>query len=67
MSLVTKEKVELLRSAMVEYRAREHITQTELAERCGLAKTTIQTVENGVSIPTARTYMQIKLVVQPTE
>lgn len=67
MSLVTKEKAELLQSAMVEYRARERITQTELAERCGLAKNTIQTVENGVRVPTARTYMQIKLVVQPTE
>lgn len=65
MSLVTKEKASDLQEAMAMYRARERITQEELARRCGLSLSTIRTAENGTITPNAKTYMQIKLVIDP--
>jgi transcriptional regulator with XRE-family HTH domain len=48
---------------MVEYRAKERISQKELASRCGISVQTINSVENGIQEPSARTKAIIELVV----
>lgn len=52
-----------LQERMIEYRAKERINQGELAERCGLSKQTINSIENGVQDPSKVTIAKIELVV----
>lgn len=55
-----------LQEQMLLYRAKERITQAELAKRCGLSKITICCIENGTQTPTKKTRMQILLVIGGT-
>lgn len=52
-----------LQERMVQYRAKERISQTELAERCGLSYQTINSVENGTQEPSKVTQAKIELIV----
>jgi DNA-binding XRE family transcriptional regulator len=52
-----------LQERMVEYRAKEHISQKELAQRCALSVQTINSVENGLQEPSKRTAAMIELVI----
>ena len=36
---------------MIAYRAKENISQTEMAKRCGVTLQTINTIETGVQSP----------------
>ena len=56
-----------LQEKMVLYRARERITQTELAHRCGLSLQTINSVENGLQNPSKTTLAKILLVIDSKE
>ena len=42
-----------LENSLKEHRGRLHLTQAELAERVGVSRKTINTVENGVFTPSA--------------
>jgi putative transcriptional regulator len=42
-----------LRNALKDRRAELGLTQSELADRCGVSRKTINTVENGVFTPSA--------------
>jgi putative transcriptional regulator len=50
---------ETLRNRLKEYRARHDLTQEQLADRVGVTRKTINTVENGVFIPS--TLLALKL------
>lgn len=52
-----------LQERMIEYRAKERITQSELAERAGLTIQTINQVENGRQEPGKMTVAKIELVI----
>lgn len=52
---------------MVEYRARERISQGELARRCGLSVQTICSVENETQEPSRVTLAKIELVIGKEE
>ena len=52
-----------LQERMVEYRAKERINQQELADRCGVSKQTIYSVENGLQEPSRVTLAKIELVI----
>ena len=56
-----------LQERMLEYRAKERISQTELGERCGLSKQTINSIENGVQEPSRITLTKIELIVGKDE
>lgn len=56
-----------LQERMVEYRAKERISQTELAERCGVSYQTINSVENGTQEPSKVTQAKIELIVGKEE
>lgn len=45
--------LERLANRLKEERARVGLTQGELAERCGVTRKTVNTVENGVFTPSA--------------
>lgn len=49
---------------MIEYRARERISQGELAKRCGLSLQTINSIENELQEPSKVTEAKIKLVIE---
>ena len=53
-----------LREEMVRYRAKERISQSELARRCGLSLQTINSIENENQTPSEITLMKIKMVVE---
>lgn len=53
-----------LQEKMVLYRARERISQTELAERCGLTLQTINSIENGKQNPSKTTLVKIMDVIE---
>lgn len=53
---------ELSRS-MLEYRAKNNISQGELAKRCNLTTQTICNVERGIQTPSKITETKIRLVV----
>ena len=44
---------ETLANGLKERRAALGLTQAELAERCGVTRKTVNTVENGVFVPSA--------------
>ena len=48
---------------MVEYRAKERISQTELALRCGLSLQTVHSVETESQTPTKLTKAKIELII----
>jgi len=48
-----------LRNCLKDLRAEQNLTQAELAERVGVSRKTINTVENGVFIPS--TILALKL------
>ena len=52
-----------LSERMVQYRARERISQAELAQRCGLSLQTINSVENETQVPSRITIVKIELVI----
>lgn len=52
-----------LGNAMILYRAKERITQSELAKRCGVSLQTISSVENDLQNPSRVTEAKIKLVI----
>ena len=45
------------------YRARERISQKELARRCGVSLQTINSIETGVQHPSEITEIKIKMVI----
>lgn len=51
-----------LAEQMVQYRARERISQRELAQRCGVSSQTINSLENETQTPSRVTLAKIKLV-----
>ena len=53
-----------LRDDMLQYRARNRISQTELANRCGLSLQTINSIENENQTPSELTLMKIKMVLE---
>lgn len=56
-----------LQERMIQYRARERITQQELADRCGVSKQTIYSVEAGLQDPSRITMAKIELVIGKEE
>lgn len=52
-----------LQERMIRYRARERINQQELANRCGLSKQTINSIENETQKPSKVTQAKIELVI----
>lgn len=52
-----------LAERMVRYRAKERISQRQLAERCGVTLQTINSVENETQSPSRVTRMKIELVI----
>lgn len=56
-----------LQERMIEYRAKERISQTELGARCGLSKQTINSIENKMQEPTKITLAKIELVIGKEE
>lgn len=52
-----------LQERMLDYRARERINQVEMAERCGLSKQTIYSIENGLQDPGKMTMIKIEQVI----
>ena len=56
-----------LQEQMLDYRARERITQTELAARVGVSLQTINSVENGTQKPSKITLRKILLVIGEEE
>jgi DNA-binding XRE family transcriptional regulator len=56
-----------LQERMIQFRAKERISQTELAERCGVSYQTINSVENGTQDPSKVTVAKIELVIGKEE
>ena len=56
-----------LQERMIDFRARERISQQELAERCGVSKQTIYSIENGTQDPSRITLAKIELVIGKEE
>lgn len=52
-----------LQDRMIEYRAKERITQVELAERVGISTQTLCSVERGIQEPSKITLAKIELVI----
>ncbi len=52
-----------LQERMIEYRAKNDITQRELAEKIGVSVQTINSVENGTQTPSKITQAKIELLV----
>lgn len=52
-----------LSERMVLYRAKERISQSELAKRCGVTLQTINSVENEIQTPSKVTIAKIELVI----
>lgn len=52
-----------LQERMIEYRAKERISQQELADRCGVSKQTINSIETGMQDPSRITLAKIELVI----
>ncbi len=56
-----------LSDRMVRFRAKERISQKELAERCGVTLQTINSVENETQTPSRVTVAKIELVIGEEE
>jgi putative transcriptional regulator len=55
---------EQLRNRLLEHRARRHLTQAELATKAGVSRKTINTVENGVFIPSTVLALRLARVLE---
>ena len=53
-----------LAEQMIEYRAKERISQKELANRVGVSLQTINSIENGMQEPSKVTKAKIELVIK---
>ena len=49
---------------MIYYRARERISQRELARRCGVSLQTVNCIENGLQEPSKVTEAKIYLIIR---
>ena len=58
---------EKLMEQMITYRAKERISQKELAARCGVSLQTINSIENGIQDPSKVTEAKIRLVIEGKE
>lgn len=56
-----------LSERMIEYRAKERISQKELARRVGVTLQTINSIENGLQEPSKVTRAKIDLVISVKE
>lgn len=56
-----------LSERMIRYRAVERLNQQELADRCGVSKQTICSIENETQEPSKVTLAKIELVVGKDE
>lgn len=56
-----------LQDKMLAYRAKENISQGELAARCGLTLATVNSIENGRQSPSRLTETKIRLIVDGEE
>lgn len=56
-----------LKDRMIQYRARERLNQQELADRCGVSKQTIYSIEAGLQEPSKITLAKIELVIGKEE
>lgn len=56
-----------LSEKMIEYRAKERISQKELARRVGVTLQTINSIENGLQEPSKVTRAKIDLVINKKE
>lgn len=56
-----------LSNKMIEYRAKERISQKELAKRVGVTLQTINSIENGLQEPSKVTRAKIDLVINKKE
>lgn len=54
---------ERLAKSIIEYRAKENISQKELARRVGVSLQTINSIENGLQEPSKLTAAKIYLVI----
>lgn len=52
-----------LAEEMIQYRARERISQRQLGERCGISLQTVNSIENGLQSPSKVTEAKIRLVI----
>ena len=52
-----------LQERMIEYRAKERITQGQLADRCGVSYQTLNSIEQGKQEPSKVTKAKIELVI----
>ncbi len=52
---------------MIKYRAKERISQAELARRCGVSLQTVNSIETGQQNPSRVTLEKIKMVVEKKE
>ena len=52
---------------MIQYRARERINQQELADRCGISKQTVYSIESDLQSPSKVTLAKIELVIGKEE
>lgn len=56
-----------LQQMIINYRAKERITQEELADRCGISRVYLNAIETGSVIPAPVTEAKIRLVVEGKE
>lgn len=61
--MLSKEQDELIKK-MIEYRARENISQKEFARRVGVSLQTINSIENGLQEPSKLTEAKIYLTIE---
>lgn len=56
-----------LQERMVEYRAKNRLTQTQLADKCGISYQTLNSIEQGRQEPSKVTRAKIELVIGKEE
>lgn len=52
-----------LQERMIEYRAKERISQGQLADKCGISYQTLNSIEQGKQEPSKVTKAKIELVI----
>lgn len=53
-----------LQECMIQFRAKNRLTQDDMAKLCGTSKQTIYSVENGLQKPSKTTRAKIELVLK---
>lgn len=56
-----------LQDRILEYRAKERLSQADLAKKCGISTQTLNSVENGTQEPGKLTKAKIELVIGKEE